>query len=72
MENMSNVGLFAVHKIISECEESMRIWRTRKKPVRMFSYYTKSNKSVYISVNNNTNINFFIFFLPTLYGMDTA
>jgi hypothetical protein len=28
-----------------------------------------STKSVYISVNNNKNKNFFRFFLSTLYGM---
>jgi hypothetical protein len=67
MENTANVGLFAVLKIVSECAESFnRIRRKRGKNLCVygkhakslsayFSYYAKRHKSVYISVNNNTN-----------------
>ena len=66
-----NLGLFAVHKIVSECAESIqthsentrkefvRPWRRRKETLGVFSLYAKRYKSVYISVNNNTNLNLF-------------
>ncbi len=66
-----NLGLFAVHKIVSECAESisthsenawkeyMRTWRRRKETLGVFSLYAKRYKSLYISVNNNTNLNLF-------------
>ncbi len=37
----------------------MRTWRWRKEGLGVFSYYAKRHKSVYIFVNNNTNLNFF-------------
>jgi hypothetical protein len=37
----------------------MRPWRRRKETLGVFSLYAKRYKSVYISVNNNTNLNFF-------------
>jgi hypothetical protein len=36
----------------------MRPWRRRKETLGVFSLYAKRYKSVYISVNNNTNLNF--------------
>jgi hypothetical protein len=66
-----NLGLFAVHKIVSECAESiqthsentrkefMRPWRRRKETLSVFSLCAERYKSVYISVNNNTNLNLF-------------
>jgi hypothetical protein len=62
------LGLFAVHKIVSEYgesiqtysentwKESMRTWRRRKETLGVFSLYAKRHKIVYISVNNNTNL----------------
>jgi hypothetical protein len=38
----------------------------------LFSLYSNRNKSVYISVNNNTNLKSFRYFLSTQYGMDSA
>jgi hypothetical protein len=35
----------------------MRPWRRRKETLGVFSLYAKRYKSVYISVNNNTNLN---------------
>jgi hypothetical protein len=64
------LGLFAVNKIISEYaesiltysantrKESMRTWSRRKETLDVFSYYAKRHKSVFISVNINTNLNF--------------
>jgi hypothetical protein len=40
-------------------KKSMRTWRRRQE-----------TQTVYISVNNNTNVNFVRFFLSTLFGMD--
>jgi hypothetical protein len=40
-------------------EEFMRTWRRRKETLGVFSLYAKRYKSVYISVNNNTNLNLF-------------
>jgi hypothetical protein len=37
----------------------MRPWRRRKETLGIFSLYAKRYKSVYISVNNNTNLNLF-------------
>jgi len=37
----------------------MRTWRRRKETLGVFSLYAKRYKSVYISVNNNTNLNLF-------------
>jgi hypothetical protein len=37
----------------------MRPWRRRKEAFGVFSLYAKRYKSVYISVNNNTNLNLF-------------
>ncbi len=37
----------------------MRTWRRRKQNLGVFSTYAKRYKSVYISVNNNTNLNLF-------------
>jgi hypothetical protein len=37
----------------------MRPWRRRKETLGIFSFYAKRYKSVYISVNNNTNLNLF-------------
>jgi hypothetical protein len=37
----------------------MRTWRRRKENLSVFSLYAKRYKSVYISVNNNTNLNLF-------------
>jgi hypothetical protein len=37
----------------------MRPWRRRKETLGVFSLYAKRYKSVYISVNNNTNLNLF-------------
>jgi hypothetical protein len=66
-----NLGLFAVHKIVSECPESiqthsentrkefMRPWRRRKETLGVFSLCAKRYKSEYIFVNNNTNVNLF-------------
>ncbi len=36
----------------------MRTWRWRKDALGVFSQYVKRHKSVYIFVNNNTNVNF--------------
>jgi hypothetical protein len=38
-------------------KEFMRTWRRRKETLGIFSLYAKRYKSVYISVNNNTNLN---------------
>ncbi len=70
MENTANVGLFAVLKMVSEYAESFNcILRIRRKTLygygeyakslSAYSYYAKRHKSVYISVNNNTNFKFF-------------
>ncbi len=40
-------------------KEFMRPWRRRKETLGVFSLYAKRYKSVYISVNNNTNLNLF-------------
>jgi hypothetical protein len=37
----------------------MRPWRRRKETLGVFSLYAKRYESVYISVNNNTNLNLF-------------
>jgi hypothetical protein len=37
----------------------MHPWRRRKETLGVFSLYAKRYKSVYISVNNTTNFNFF-------------
>ncbi len=37
----------------------MRPWRRRKETLGVFSLYAKRYKSVYFSVNNNTNLNLF-------------
>jgi hypothetical protein len=42
-------------------KELMLIWRTRKEPLPVFSYYAKRPKSVYIFVNNNTNFKQFLY-----------
>ena len=59
-KNMANLGLFAVHKIVSEYTE------------RIYAYMEKTprDKTVNISFNNNMNFIFLRFFLSTLYGMD--
>ncbi len=49
MESAVNLGLFAVHKIVSEYAE--RIYAHGED--------AKSNKTVYISVNNNKNLKSF-------------
>jgi len=41
-------------------KELMLIWRTRKEPLPVFSYYAKRPKSVYIFVNNNKNFKQFL------------
>jgi hypothetical protein len=57
-ESTLNLGLFAVHKIVLEYVE------------RIYAYMNaKRHKTMYISVNNNTIIKFFRFFLFLLYGM---
>jgi hypothetical protein len=43
----------------------MRTWRRRKENLGVFSLYAKRHKSVYISVNNNTN--FKIFWILSIY-----
>jgi hypothetical protein len=40
-------------------KEFMHPWRRRKETLGVFSLYAKRYKSVYISVNNNTNLNLF-------------
>jgi hypothetical protein len=40
-------------------KEFMRTWRRRKETLGVFSLYARRYKSVYISVNNNTNLNLF-------------
>jgi hypothetical protein len=40
-------------------KEFMRPWRRRKETLGVFSLYAKRYKSVYISGNNNTNLNLF-------------
>ena len=79
-----NLGLFAVHKIVSECPESiqthsenmrkefMRPWRRRKETLDVFSLCAKIYKSVYISVNNNTNLNLFKILSNYICGTDYA
>ncbi len=37
----------------------MRIWRRRKETLGVFSLYARRYKNVYISLNNNTNLNLF-------------
>jgi hypothetical protein len=37
----------------------MHTWKGRKENLGVFSLYAKRYKSVYISVNNNTNLNLF-------------
>ena len=37
-------------------KESMRTWRRRKETLGVLGKYAKRHKSVYISVNNNTNL----------------
>ena len=37
-------------------KESMRTWRRRKETLGVLGEYAKRHKSVYISVNNNTNL----------------
>jgi|LakMenEpi03Aug12_release.lakeMendotaPanAssembly.Ray.scaffolds.fasta_scaffold462044_1 hypothetical protein len=38
-------------------KESMRTWRRRKETLGVLGKYAKRHKSVYISVNNNANLN---------------
>ena len=40
-------------------KEFMRTWRRLKETLGVFYLYAKRYKSVYISVNNNTNLNLF-------------
>jgi hypothetical protein len=40
-------------------KEFMSSWRIRKETLGVFSLYAKRYKSVYISINNNTNLNLF-------------
>jgi hypothetical protein len=39
-------------------KESMRTWRRRKETLGVLGEHAKRHKSVYISVNNNMNLNF--------------
>ncbi len=43
----------------------MRTWRRRKDTLGVFSIYAKRHKSVYIFVNNNTNVK--IFWILSIY-----
>ncbi len=70
MEKTANVGLFAVHRIVSEYAE--RIYAHMEKTQRdswRIRRIRQENKIVYISVNNKTNFNLLKIFLSTLYGM---
>ncbi len=61
-ENTENLGLFEVHKILSEYTE------------RISAYMEKTPRDTncvqHILVNNNTNFDFLRFFLSTIYGME--
>jgi hypothetical protein len=63
MENTANLGLFKNIKLSQNRQKgSMRTWRRHQKT---------QNCVQYISVNNNTNFNFFSgFFLSTLHIWD--
>jgi hypothetical protein len=50
----------------------MRPWRRRKETLDVFSLCAKIYKSVYISVNNNTNLNLFKILSNYIYGTDYA
>jgi hypothetical protein len=65
MENTTNVGLSP-----NTQKESMRTWRRRKETIGVLGEYAKKrHKSVYISVNNDKNLNFLkILFIYTIWN----
>ncbi len=63
MDNSANLGLFAVHT--TQCR-----LRIRRKNLCVHGEDAKRHKTVYISVNDNTNLKFFKILSTTLYGMD--
>ncbi len=79
IENTANVGLFAVLKIVSEYAESLnRIRRIRRKNLNVYGEYAKSLSAYSLTTPRDIKVcisqliiiqilNFFRFFLSTLY-----
>jgi hypothetical protein len=58
MENTANMSCLRYTETSPNTQkESMRTWRRRKETLGVLGEYAERHKSVYISGNNNTNLN---------------